>query len=153
MLVEGRMRQFTRVSSGQNILPPRRLEFKTKREALITRARKIKSDPLNNLAYFIDKDWLVESWRRLNKQSASGLDKVSAAAYAENLSENINTLLEEMKRGSYRPLPLRRVYIPKANGKRRKLGLPALKDKLAQQAVSMILTEVYEQEFLPMSFG
>ena len=153
MSEEGRTRQLACISSGKNTLPPSRLEFKTKREILSARASEIRSKPLNNLACFIDKDWLVESWRRLNKQSASGIDRVSSEAYAENLSENIDTLLKEMKLGSYRPLPLRRVYIPKANGKRRKLGLPALKDKLAQQSVSMILTEVYEQEFLPMSFG
>lgn len=86
-------------------------------------------------------------------QSAYGMDKISATRYAENLSENLGTLLHEMKTGSYRPFPLRRVYIPKDNGKRRPLGLPTIKDKLAQQAVSMILTEIYEQEFLPISYG
>ena len=153
MSVEGRTRQLKCISSGKSILPPSRLEFKTKLGILSTRARRIKDVPLNNLACFIDKDWLEQSWQRLNKQSASGVDRVSAEAYAENLSDNIDNLLQEMKLGSYKPLPLRRVYIPKANGKRRKLGLPSLKDKLAQQAVSMVLTEVYEQEFLPMSFG
>lgn len=153
MSVEGRTRQLACISSGKNIPSPSGLGFKTKLEILSARASEIRSKPLNNLACFIDKDWIVESWKRLNKQSASGIDRISSEAYAENLSENIDMLLKEMKLGSYRPLPLRRVYIPKANGKRRKLGLPALKDKLAQQSVSMILTEVYEQEFLPMSFG
>jgi len=153
MSAEGRMRQLTGISSGKSILPPSRLEFKTKLEILSTRVRRIKNAPLNNLACFIDKDWLEQSWQRLNKRSASGVDRISAEAYAENLSDNIDNLLHEMKLGSYKPLPLKRVYIPKANGKCRKLGLPSLKDKLAQQAVSMVLTEVYEQEFLPMSFG
>jgi RNA-directed DNA polymerase len=153
MSVEGRMRQHVCISNGKNFLPLSRAKVKTKIGMLSTRAREIKDEPLNNLACFIDRDWLIESWIRLNKKSATGIDKVSAEEYAKDLPKNIDTLLMEMKLGNYKPRPLKRVYIPKANGGRRKLGLPALRDKLAQQSVSMILAEIYEQEFLPMSFG
>lgn len=153
MSVEGRDQQLTRVPSRKIPLPPSSTRFKTKLGMLSARAKEIKGDALKTLAHYIDREWLDESWRRLNKRSAYGIDKISAKAYSENLSENLDLLLKEMKTGSYRPSPLRRVYIPKDNGKRRPLGLPTLKDKLAQQAVSMILVEIYEQEFLPMSYG
>ena len=105
------------------------------------------------MAHFIDNEWLEESWRRLNKRSAAGLDQVSAKQFESNLESNIYELLQSMKNGSYRSSPLRRVYIPKDNGKIRSLGLPTIKDKLAQQSVAMVLTEVYEREFLSMSYG
>jgi RNA-directed DNA polymerase len=151
--VEGRDRQLTRMLDGKNPLPPSSIRFKTKLNALSVRAREIRGEALKTLAHYIDKEWLVESWKRLNKQSAYGVDKISATIFSEHLSDNLDKLLQEMKTNCYRPSPLKRVYISKDNGKRRPLGLPTLRDKIAQQAVSLILTEIYEQDFLPMSYG
>ena len=150
---EGRDRQHTRVLNGKKPLPPSNISFQTKLNTLSINAQEIKGEALRTLAHYIDKEWLVESWKRLNKQSGCGVDKISAEIFGVKLSNNLDRLLEEMKTGSYRPYPLRRVYIPKENGKRRPLGLPTLKDKIAQQAVNLILTEIYEQDFLPMSYG
>lgn len=153
MSVEGREQQLNRLSSGMNPRSLNRNGFLTKRDRLSDIVRNIKGEPLKTLAHFIDNEWLEESWRRLNKRSAAGLDQVSAKQFESNLESNIYELLQSMKNGSYRSSPLRRVYIPKDNGKIRSLGLPTIKDKLAQQSVAMVLTEVYEREFLSMSYG
>ena len=153
MSVEGREQQPKCLPCGKNSLPPSRIRFKTKQSRLATIVQRLKGCAINTLAHYIDRDWMLESWRRLNKRSAAGLDRVSADGFAENLEENIAELLEEMIQGSYQPKPLKRVNIPKDNGKTRPLGLPTIKDKLAQQAVTIILTEIYEKEFLNMSYG
>lgn len=153
MSVEERGWQHSRLHNRKNSLSPNEIKFRTKLDRLSATTKEIKGEALKTLAHFIDLDWLYASWRCLNKQSASGLDKVSANQYAEDLDENLKSLLKEMKNGSYRPIPLRRVYIPKTKGRRRPLGIPATKDKLAQQSVSLILNEIYEQEFLKMSYG
>ena len=153
MSVEGREPQQPRLLHGKNSLAPNRSEFSTKRNKLAAMVRDIQGGPLKTLAHFIDKEWLEESWRRLNKQAAAGLDRVSAKQFAADLDGNLKRLLEKMQTGTYRSAPLRRVHIPKANGTMRSLGLPTIEDKLAQQAVSLVLTDVYEPEFLPMSYG
>ena len=73
--------------------------------------------------------------------------------YGINLEENIENLIERMKKFSYKPLPVRRTYIPKANGKLRPLGIPAYEDKLVQGVMADILNEIYECKFLECSYG
>jgi len=153
MPVEGREWQSARGPCRTNPPPPSGTGFSTKRDQLATIVREVKSEPLKTLAHFIDRPWLDESWKRLNKRSASGVDRITARKYAEELDDNVDRLLRKLQSDRYQSSPLRRVYIEKSNGKRRGLGLPTLEDKLAQQAVNLILTEVYEREFLPMSYG
>lgn len=101
----------------------------------------------------LNKEYLLDSWRYLNKNSASGVDKISAGEYEENLESNIEDLVDRLKRKSYRAKLVRRQYIPKGNGKMRPLGIPATEDKLLQMAVFRILQAIYEQEFLAYSYG
>jgi len=151
--VEGRERQAVRIVDGQKPPPPSGSRFTTKVTMLAARARKIRREPLRTMAHLIDREWLEESWKRLRKGAANGVDAVSADAYSEDLQANLEHLLEKMRSGGYCPPPVKRVYIPKPDGRRRPLGLPTVEDKLAQRAVSMLLSAVYEQEFLPMSYG
>jgi len=101
----------------------------------------------------MDKEWFYESWKRLRKGAAYGIDAVSSSDYAEHLNTNIDSLLGRLKCKSYHAPPVKRVYIPKADGKQRPLGLPTIEDKLLQRAVGIIVSTVYEQEFLKMSYG
>lgn len=153
MLVEKREQQLQRTINRKNSPSPNGNQFKTKVIALAARAREIKKQPLTNVAHLIDEEWLHESWKRLNKGAAYGIDKVKVDEYTTDLDKNISTLLEKLKQGSYRAPPVKRVYIPKGKGKLRPLGLPTTEDKLAQRAVSIILTAVFEQEFLDFSYG
>ena len=81
------------------------------------------------------------------------MDKVTKEEYGENLQENLEDLLSRMKRFSYSPQTVRRGDIPKANGKKRPLGIPRYEDKLVQGVMAGILNEVYEPRFLDCSYG
>jgi len=81
-------------------------------------------------------------------------DSFTAAQYAANLEGNLRSLLERAKSGTYRAPPVRRVHIPKGTGtETRPLGIPTFEDKILQRAVAMALEAVYEQDFMPCSFG
>ena len=101
----------------------------------------------------LDETLLRDSFHELNKQSAAGIDHVTAAQYAENLHANIQDLVARLKSKRYRTKRLRRSFIPKENGELRPLGIPALEDKLVQRACATLLTAIYEPAFLDCSYG
>ncbi|MFA6857658.1 MAG: reverse transcriptase domain-containing protein [Treponema sp.] len=84
---------------------------------------------------------------------SAGVDGISIEEYGKNLAGNIKQLAEKIRRGTYRPQPVRRIYIPKANGKLRPLGIPAVEDKIVQLCMTRILTAVYEKDFMDFSYG
>ena len=98
-------------------------------------------------------DWMKEAYRLTRKDGAPGIDGVTATTYEANLEANLRDLLERIRSGRYQAPPVRRAYIPKADGTQRPLGIPTFEDKLAQRAVTMVLEAVYEQDFLPCSYG
>jgi len=108
---------------------------------------------LYSLHHVIDLDWMKEAYRLTRKDGAPGIDGVTAADYDGNLEANLLDLLDRIKSGRYRAPPVRRTYIPKADGSLRPLGIPTFEDKVAQRAVTMVLEAVYEQDFLPCSYG
>jgi group II intron reverse transcriptase/maturase len=105
------------------------------------------------LAHHIDLDLLREAHRLTRKSGATGIDEVSGADYAQALEANLTDLLDRFKSGRYRAPDVRRVHIPKGDGRTRPLGIPTFEDKVLQRAVAMILAAVYEQDFLPCSYG
>jgi group II intron reverse transcriptase/maturase len=108
---------------------------------------------LSSLHHVIDLEWMKEAYRLTRKDGAPGVDGVTAADYAQNLEANLSDLLERIMSGRYQAPPVRRAYIPKADGSRRPLGLPTFEDKVAQRAIVMVLELVYEQDFLSCSYG
>jgi len=119
-------------------------------------AFKARSHPrhrFQNLYGLLKTDLLYQSWGQLNKQAASGIDGVTTSMYERCLPENIQRLNSQLKAKSYRANTIKRVYIPKANGKQRPLGLPTVDDKVVQQSVSQILQSIWEADFLPNSYG
>lgn len=125
----------------------------TKLERIATLAARTRGQSLTTLAHHIDLAWLSEAHRRTRKDGARGVDGRSAEEYAADLEGNLRSLLGRAKSGMYRAPPVRRVYIPKAKGEMRPLGIPTFEDKVLQRAVTMVLEEVYEQEFLDCSYG
>jgi group II intron reverse transcriptase/maturase len=126
----------------------------TKIERIAKLARELRDRPLTTLAHHIDVDWLREAYGRTRKDGARGIDGQSAEQYAERLEENLTSLLERAKSGTYRAPPVRRVHIPKGDGSQtRPIGIPTFEDKVLQRAVAMVLEAVYEEEFHPLSYG
>jgi group II intron reverse transcriptase/maturase len=109
---------------------------------------------VQNLAPYINEATLAEADRKMSGKKAMGADKVSKEDYAVNLEENLKSLVERMKRGSYKPEPTRRAYIPKAGSEKgRPLGISCYEDKLVENVVAQILGSIYEPKFMDSSFG
>jgi group II intron reverse transcriptase/maturase len=106
-----------------------------------------------SLAYLIDLEWLREAYRRTRKDGAAGVDEVTAKDYEGDLEGSLQSLLDRFKSGRYHAPPVKRAYIPKGDGALRPIGIPALEDKILQRAVVMVLTPLYEQDFLECSYG
>ena len=96
---------------------------------------------------------MLEAWRLTRKDGAPGIDGVTATDYEANLEANLDDLLARIKSGCYVAPPVRRHYIPKADGSQRPLGIPTLEDKVAQRAILLLLEPIYETDFLPCSYG
>ena len=108
---------------------------------------------LQTLMHKVNKETIIEQHRKQQKNKASGIDKVTKEEYDINLESNVDNLLIKMKKFAYVPQPVRRVEIPKANGKTRPLGIPAYEDRLVQGVMADVLTEIYENIFLDCSNG
>jgi len=133
---------------------PRPGTVSTKRMRIAALAKQMPGTALRSLSHHMDLDWLREAYRRTRKDGASGVDGQTAAEYAENLEENLQSLLNRAKSGTYRAPPVRRVHIPKGDGtKTRPLGIPTFEDKVLQRAVVMLLEPIYEQDFYDLSYG
>ena len=96
---------------------------------------------------------LAESFYALKRRAAPGVDGITWQEYENGLEDRLVDLHGRVHRGAYRALPSRKVYIPKPNGRQRPLGVAALEDKVVQQAVVMILNQIYEQDFRGFSHG
>ena len=123
----------------------------TKAEGI--REQSAKYPRVENLMHNVNEETLMSEHRKQNRKKAVGVDGVSKDRYDENAEENIRELVKRMKKFQYKPLPVKRVYIPKANGKKRPLGLPSYEDKLVQGVMADILNDVYEPRFLDCSYG
>lgn len=125
----------------------------TKRQWIAELARRKRGVALFSLHHVIDLEWMKEAYRLTRKDGAPGIDGVTAETYEVGLEANLLDLLGRIKSGRYHAPPVRRVYIPKADGTQRPLGIPTLEDKVAQRAIVMVLEAIYEQDFHPCSYG
>jgi RNA-directed DNA polymerase len=126
----------------------------TKQQRIAELARQAPDMVIRSLSHHIDLEWLREAYRRTRKDGAVGVDGQSATEYAAELEENLQSLLNRAKSGTYRAPPVRRVHIPKGSGSEtRPIGIPTFEDKVLQRAVVMVLESVYEQDFLDCSYG
>jgi RNA-directed DNA polymerase len=95
------------------------------------------------LMHHVDIDRLRVAYRAINPEAATGVDGVTWSAYGQDLEANLEDLYARVQRGAYRPKPSRRVYIPKADGRQRPLGIASLEDKIVQRAVVEVLNAIY----------
>ena len=117
-------------------------------------AKRNPKQKLVSLLHHISVDALHEAYLSLKRKAASGVDGVTWSTYADGLMDRLSDLHDHVHSGAYRALPSRRVYIPKADGSKRPLGIAALEDKIVQKALTdVILVPIYETEFLGFSYG
>ena len=127
------------------------------RQHLVHRYREVLQSPARSekalLHHIYNLDTLRMAYFRLKKEAAPGVDGETWQHYGEQLEGNLQDLADRLKQGAYRAKPVRRVYIPKADGRQRPLGVTALEDKIVQRAVVEVLNAIYETDFLGFSYG
>jgi len=116
-------------------------------------ARQRKKEKFTALLHHVTVDLLKDAFLALKRRAAPGVDGVTWQDYEEALEGNLQDLHARVQRGAYRALPVRRRFIPKADGKQRPLGVTALEDKIVQRAVVTVLNAIYEEDFLGFSYG
>lgn len=116
-------------------------------------ARRNKEAKFTALFHHITLDRVRTAFGQLKKYAAVGVDGVTWEQYSGGLEANLRDLHDRLRRGAYRAKPFRRVYIPKADGRQRPLGIASLEDKLVQRAVVEVLNCIYEVDFLGFSYG
>ena len=120
---------------------------------VVARAQREPEGRFHALAYLIDGPALKRAYRRQRSEAAVGVDGVTKEQYGHNLEANLQDLHARLKAKQYRHQPIRRVHIPKGQGKTRPIGISAFEDKVVQDAVREVLEAIYEQDFLECSYG
>ena len=118
-----------------------------------TAARKSAKTRFTTLLHHVNEGALLRAFLRQKRNASAGIDGITVATYEKGLADNLRRLHARIHAGLYRPKPVRRVYIPKADGAKRPLGIPTLEDKIVQSAVAEVLNAVYEADFLGFSYG
>jgi RNA-directed DNA polymerase len=102
----------------------------------------------------ITETLMLTAFRNVKRnRGAAGIDKVSIRLFEKNLEQNLLALMRELKSRTFKPLPLRRVWIPKGDGKTRPLGIPAVRDRIAQEVLRLLLSPLFEPIFHDDSYG
>ena len=130
-----------------------RVRVPSELEGVRQAARRNKGEKFTALFHHLTVERLRQAYLDLNKKAAAGVDGVTWEQYGAKLEENLQGLHQRLHQGAYRAKPSRRVYIPKADGQQRPLGVAALEDKIVQRAVVEILNAIYEGDFLGFSYG
>jgi RNA-directed DNA polymerase len=105
------------------------------------------------LLHHVDVAALERALKRIRRAASAGIDGVTVEMYSQNLQGNLQRLCDRVHSGRYWPKPVKRTYIPKADGGQRPLGIPALEDKIVQGAVAEVLNAIYEVDFVDFSYG
>jgi RNA-directed DNA polymerase len=116
-------------------------------------ARKAAHTQFTALLHHVDIEALERAFRRQKRRASAGVDGITVADYEQNLASNLQALCARIHTDRYRAQPVRRVYIPKADGGQRPLGVPTLEDKIVQGAVAEVLNAIYEVDFMGFSYG
>lgn len=129
------------------------MDMSTGLDRVAEKARKDSRVRFTALAHHITPEFLKETWKLMNHEGAPGIDGESAQEFERDLERRADEIVAELKAGKYKAPPVRRVEIPKGDGRTRPLGIPTIQDRLLQRAVARILEAIYETEFLDVSYG
>ncbi|QUH26060.1 group II intron reverse transcriptase/maturase [Serpentinicella alkaliphila] len=125
----------------------------TKLDGIAIKAKHDKKAVFTSLAHIITPDFLKETWKMMNRKGARGIDGETTKEFESKLDERVQDVCTRMKENRYKAPPVKRVDIPKGDGKTRPLGIPTVGDRLVQRAVARILEAIYEPEFMDFSYG
>ena len=125
----------------------------TKLSLISGHARRDHTFKFTSLAHLLDVEYLRDCYQSLNRNRAVGIDNISWQEYGAELDKNLEQLVSRLKRKKYKPIPARRVYIPKNEKETRPLGVSALENKIVERGITWILESIYEQDFLDCSYG
>lgn len=127
----------------------------TRQQRIAELAKQAPQRAFTSLNHYLDFSWLYEAYRRTRRDGAPGVDGQTAIDDERDLEQNLRSLLDRAKSGTYRAPPVRRVHIPKGGSstETRPIGIPTLEDKVLQRAVTMVLEAIYEQDFCDCSYG
>jgi RNA-directed DNA polymerase len=134
-------------------MPGKKRDMSTELDRIAILARRNKELRFLSLAHLLTPQAMYQAYKKLRKEASAGVDGVTYEEYQKDAWNRIVELHGRLKRKQYRAQPLRRVYIPKENGKERPISIPALEDKIVQRAAAEILSAIYEQDFLECSYG
>ena len=128
-------------------------QLTTKLESLTQRAKENPKCKFEALAHILTKEFLKKCFCELKREATPGIDGVTVEEYEVNLEKNLEDVVERLKAKRYRPQPVRRAYIPKADGSKRGLGIPTIEDKIVQMGITRILEAIFEVDFIDVSYG
>ncbi len=152
--VEGRERAKGNSGEGDALRTPGRAGALSALDRVREAAERDRKQRFTALLHHVyDVEALRTAYHALKRDAAAGVDGETWEHYGEALEANLQDLAGRLRRGAYRAKPVRRVFIPKADGRQRPLGVPALEDKLVQRAVVGVLNAIYEVDFLGFSYG
>ena len=120
---------------------------------IASKAKEYSKCKFTSLAHLLNEDFLKECFRELKGGKSPGIDGVTVGEYAKALDENIADLVARLKAKQYKPQLVLHIHIPKPNGEKRPLGIPAVEDKIVQMALKKILEAIFEQDFIDTSYG
>jgi len=153
-VVEGRGLAEGNSPEGNVLRTQRRVGTQSALERIREAARKDRKQRFTALFHHVhDIERLRAAYLALKRDASAGVDGETWQHYGEALEDNLRDLSERLQRGAYRAKPVRRAYIPKADGRQRLLGVPTLEDKIVQRATVEVLNAIYEQDFVGFSYG
>ena len=147
--------RFQRTNVGGSLTTEEEHDTYTGLERIAHRAQAAPQERFTALAHHLTEEFLGDTYGRMNRHGAPGVDRVRMTAYGQDLGAHVADLVARLKRGAYQPPLVRRTYIPKPGNpaKQRPLGIPTVEDRLLQAAVARVLGAIYEPVFLDSSFG
>jgi group II intron reverse transcriptase/maturase len=151
--VEGRAAAKGKSAARNTSSTQSELDVATTLQRIGQRAKERSEERFTNLLTHLQPAFLKRAYLSLRKNAAAGVDEVTWHEYGEGLDARLLDLVGRIHRGSYHPQPVRRVHIPKGDGRTRPLGIPALEDKIVQQAVRWVIEPIYEATFIGVSYG
>ena len=153
-VVEGKDLAEGNSPEGNAFRTQRRGDARSALERVRQAARRDKKQRFTALLHHVyDIDRLRAAYLALKRGASAGIDGETWQHYGEDLEDNLKDLADRLKRGAYLAKPVRRVHIPKPDGRQRPIGVPTLEDKIVQRSVVEVLNAIYEEDFVPFSYG